>query len=88
MTKRLAIGLAALCLLMCAGCSQKIQQQKVMPPAAFMTEVPEPEFVGTRNLDLLQWAFDLRVSLAKANINIRSIREWCQMNGEPAETEK
>lgn len=76
--RRCGCGTALLCLCLCAGCSRTVE---VPVPVAVRTEVPahlleatpEPEFQGTTNGDLLEWALENRDALRRCNADKRAI---------------
>ncbi len=49
---------------------------KLDPPEALMQTVDVPKLTGGTNRDVAAWAIALQEALARANENIRAIREW------------
>lgn len=47
-----------------------------LPPAVYLQEVPEPQFHGRTNGDLLNWSLELRQALRQANSDKAALRGW------------
>ncbi len=48
------------------------------PPAVCLADVPEPEWRGRTNGDLLAWALALREAVRRGNADKRALREWTE----------
>lgn len=61
-----------------SACSSKPcpASHPVMPPTVYLAAIPEPELKGQRNIDLTNWAIELRSSLRQANFDKMKLREW------------
>ena len=76
--RRCGCGTALLCLCLCAGCSRTVEVPvplllKREVPALLLEATPEPEFQGTTNGDLLEWALENRDALRRCNADKRAI---------------
>lgn len=76
-------GLMSLCLALCAsGCARAPQlvsapaTAPVLPPAALLQPVPEPDCAPSRNWDLLTCIHDLRLALREANASLEVLGRW------------
>ena len=74
--RRCGCGTALLCLCLCAGCSRTVEVPvpvRTEVPAHLLEATPEPEFQGTTNGDLLEWALENRDALRRCNADKRAI---------------
>lgn len=47
-----------------------------MPPAVYLSDVPEPRMRGKTGGDLAEWALDLRQALRQSNSDKAALRDW------------
>lgn len=78
LSKRIGIGLIALCLTACGTLSQAPTVQQAKPDPAWTEPVPEPQPSGRDNAALASWVLALRAALAEANANLAAIRRWSE----------
>ena len=83
MIRIFAIGLALTCLPGLSGCSLIGAERELVPvtirlkpPAALLSDTPEPVLGEGTNSGLLDYALDLRSALRKANADKKALREW------------
>ena len=70
--------LPVLIMLLSACGSNQATSRPVMPPLVYLQEVPEPQFHGRTNGDLLAWALELREALRLANYDKAALRQWVE----------
>jgi hypothetical protein len=89
MTKKLAIGLALLCLPLCVSCSSSkpkvvtvTEIVRVVPPAHLMEPTPEPDCSNaTDNAGLFQCAQDRLEALRRSNADKAATKASCEEAG-------
>lgn len=82
MTRLPARGLTCLCLLLCLGCSAQNRLipcpvvERVTPPTPLLRPIPEPQWTGAINGDLVDHIQDLRTALRRCNADKAALRAW------------
>jgi len=60
-----------------AGCANTCPAARpIRPPIVYLQTIPEPQFKGKTNADLLAYTLDLRQALRLANSDKQALQEW------------
>ena len=60
-----------------AGCAKTCPAVRpIRPPIVYLQTIPEPQFKGKTNADLLAYILDLRQALRLANSDKQALQKW------------